>query len=61
MPGWAQAIGSAIPATHFLRLTRKVMLKGAGMADVAQDMAGIVAIMSVIALAAMLRYRRTLD
>src|SRR4029079_11207301 len=29
MPGWAQAIGSAIPATHFLRLTRKVMLKGA--------------------------------
>ena len=61
MPGWAQAIGAAIPATHFLRLTRKVMLKGAAMADVGQDMAGILAIMVVIALAAMLRYRRTLD
>jgi len=43
-----------------LRLTRKVMLKGAAMADVGQDMAGILAIMVVIALAAMLRYRRTL-
>ena len=61
MPGWAQVIGAAIPATHFLRLTRKVMLKGAQMADVAQNMAGILAIMAVIALAAMLRYRRTLD
>ena len=61
MPGWAQAIGSAIPATHFLRLTRKVMLKGASLPDVAQDMGAILAIMAVIVTAAMLRYRRTLD
>ncbi|MGV8985413.1 MAG: ABC transporter permease [Cypionkella sp.] len=61
MPGWAQVIGSAIPATHFLRLTRKVMLKGAGIADVSQDMVGIAAIMAVIVVAAMLRYRQTLD
>lgn len=61
MPGWAQAVGSAIPATHFLRLTRKVMLKGAGVWDVGQNMASVAAIMAVIVLAAMLRYRRTLD
>ena len=61
MPGWAQLIGSAIPATHFLRLTRKVMLKGAGVWDVGPDMVGIAAIMAVIVVAAMLRYRRTLD
>ena len=61
MPGWAQAIGSAIPATHFLRLTRKVMLKGAGFADVTQDMVGIAAVMAVIVVAALLRYRQTLD
>lgn len=61
MPGWAQAIGTVIPATHFLRLTRKVMLKSAGMAEVAADMEAIMAIMAVIVLAAMLRYRRTLD
>ena len=61
MPLWAQTIGLAIPATHFLRLTRKVMLKGAGIADVSHDMAAIVAIMAVILVAAMVRYRRTLD
>jgi ABC-2 type transport system permease protein len=61
MPGWAQTIGSAIPATHFLRLTRKVMLKGADLPDVSQDMVAIVMIMVVIVTAAMLRYRRTLD
>ena len=61
MPGWAQAIGQAIPATHFLRLTRKVMLKGAGMPDVSHDMMATLMIMAVIVLAALLRYRRTLD
>lgn len=37
MPAWAQAPGHAIPATHFLRLARKVMLKGAILADSAGD------------------------
>ena len=27
MPGRAQALGVAIPATHFLRITRKVVLR----------------------------------
>ncbi|NOZ31511.1 MAG: ABC transporter permease [Alphaproteobacteria bacterium] len=61
MPGWAQTIGTAIPATHFLRLVRKVMLKGAGMADVSGDMMAIAIIMIVIVTAALLRYRQTLD
>ena len=38
MPGWAQAIGSAIPATHFLRIVRKVMLKGGELADIVGDL-----------------------
>lgn len=61
MPQWAQMIGSAIPATHFLRLVRKVMLKGAGPADVASNMAAIVVILLVITLIALRRYRQTLD
>lgn len=61
MPGWAQAIGTAIPATHFLRLTRKVMLKGAGMAEIAVDMRAIAIIMLVIVAVALRRYRQTLD
>ena len=29
MPGWAQTFGEIFPLTHFLRITRAVMLKGA--------------------------------
>ncbi len=61
MPGWAQALGTAIPATHYLRLVRKVMLKGATMADITGDMAAIGVILAVVVLFAMLRYRQTLD
>ncbi len=28
MPGWAQAVGSAIPATYFMRAVRGILLKG---------------------------------
>jgi ABC-2 type transport system permease protein len=28
MPGWAQAIGEALPLTHFIRIVRGIMLKG---------------------------------
>jgi ABC-2 type transport system permease protein len=61
MPAWAQAIGTMIPATHFLRLTRKVMLKGATVADTAGDMLWIVGLMLLIAALAVRRYRQTLD
>ncbi|MDP2740642.1 MAG: ABC transporter permease [Pseudorhodobacter sp.] len=61
MPGWAQTIGTAIPATHFLRLTRKVMLKGATIPDIAPDLLAIAAIMLVIVAVALRRYRQTLD
>ncbi len=61
MPGWAQALGQAVPATHFLRLVRKVMLKGGGLADVGGDLMAMLAILAVISVIAMLRYRQTLD
>ncbi len=61
MPGWAQAIGTAIPATHFLRLTRKVMLKGAELPDIANDMFALSIIMLAIVTVALKRYRQTLD
>ncbi len=61
MPKWAQALGTALPATHFLRLTRKIMLKGAGLADVTGNIMGIVVIMLVIVALALARYRQTLD
>ncbi|MFC3705588.1 ABC transporter permease [Devosia honganensis] len=61
MPGWAQAIGAAVPATHFIRLIRKVMLKGAATPDIAPELLALGLIMALISLLAMLRYRQTLD
>lgn len=61
MPGWAQAIGTMVPATHFIRLVRKVMLKGAGIGDVSAEFVALTVILVVISVAAMLRYRQTLD
>jgi ABC-2 type transport system permease protein len=61
MPGWAQVVGSAVPATHFIRLIRKVMLKGADTLDITPELFALGLIVLVISLAAMLRYRQTLD
>jgi len=61
MPQWAQWLGTAVPATHFLRVVRKVMLKGAGVADVGGEYLSLIVILVVVSAAAMLRYRQTLD
>ncbi|HTN62536.1 MAG TPA: ABC transporter permease, partial [Devosia sp.] len=61
MPGWAQAIGTAVPATHFIALVRKVMLKGAQVGDVGAQFWALAIILVAISIAAMLRYRQTLD
>ena len=61
MPGWAQAIGEVLPLTHFVRIVRGIMLKGAGWHDVWAEAAAIVAFTVVVGTVAMLRYRQTID
>ena len=61
MPVWARAIGELFPLTHFLRIVRAVMLKGADLPAIAWEAGVLVAFIAVYALAALLRFRRTLD
>ena len=61
MPGWAQAIGEALPITHFLRMVREIVLKGAGFPDIIGDLWPLTLILLVLATLALLRFRRTLD
>lgn len=61
MPGWAQTLGEVFPLTHFLRLIRAVMLKGAGYPGIAQPLAALGLFVAVYATLALLRFRRTLD
>jgi len=61
MPKWAQVIGEALPATHFMRLVRGIILKGATAGDLVSDIWPLLLIMVVTGTLAMLRYRQTLD
>ncbi len=61
MPDWAQNIGNVLPLTHFLRVVRGVMLKGAELQDIKAPIIAMAVFAVVASLVAMLRYRRTLD
>lgn len=61
MPGWAQAIGEAIPVTHFLRVVRGALLKGEGLMTLWPSHAALGVFVCIVTALAMLRYRRTLD
>jgi len=61
MPAWAQAIGEALPLTHFIRIVRGIMLKGSGFADMRLDVLALFIFMIVAMGLALLRFRRTLD
>jgi ABC-2 type transport system permease protein len=61
MPRWAQYIGETLPATHYMRIVRGVMLKGADVGDVSTEIAALIAILLVVSALAISRYRVTLD
>jgi len=61
MPAWAQAIGEMIPATHYLRIVRGVMLKGATPSQLAEELAVLALTLVVVSALAISRYRVTLD
>ena len=61
MPVWAQWVGEMLPLTHYLRIVRSIMLKGASVADLHYDAAAMAGLMLVAMTIAVTRFRRTLD
>jgi ABC-2 type transport system permease protein len=61
MPQWAQWIGEALPLTHYLRIVRAIMLKGATLGDLQYEGIALAALMLVAMMIAVTRFRRTLD
>lgn len=61
MPLWAQYIGEALPNTHFLRIVRGVMLKGASTGEIATELAALVVLILAVSAVALSRYKVTLD
>lgn len=61
MPVWAQAIGEILPNTHYLRVVRGLMLKGANVSEIIGEVMALAIVLVVIATVAVSRYRQTLD
>ncbi len=61
MPGWAQALGELLPLTHFLRLIRSIMLKGADAQTVTGSFTALAVFALAVSIVSLLRFRRTLD
>ena len=61
MPKWAQYVGETLPVTHYVRIVRAIMLKGATLGDLHVDAAALAALMLVAMTIAVTRFRRTLD
>jgi ABC-2 type transport system permease protein len=61
MPAWAQYLGECLPLTHYIRIVRAIMLKGATMPNLRFDTLALAALMLVAMTIAVTRFRRTLD
>ena len=61
MPVWAQYIGEGLPLTHYVRIVRAIMLKGATIQNLQYDTAALMVLMLLAMTIAVSRFRRTLD
>jgi ABC-2 type transport system permease protein len=61
MPAWAQYIGEGLPLTHYVRIVRAIMLKGATLQNLQYDTIALIALMLLAMTIAVTRFRRTLD
>ena len=61
MPRVAQWIAEVLPLTHFIRLIRGVMLRGASLAELWVDVAALLGFIALAMTAAILRFRKRLD
>ncbi len=61
MPVWAQYVGEGLPLTHYLRIVRAIMLKGATINNLQYDTIALFGLMVLAMTIAVTRFRRTLD
>lgn len=61
MPRPAQLIAEALPLTHFVRMVRGIMLRGAGLGDLWPEVQALLLFFAVVMTLAVLRFRKRLD
>ncbi len=61
MPRAAQIFAEFLPLTHFVRMVRGIILRGADLADVGHEMWPLLAFFAIVITAAILRFQKRLD
>ncbi len=61
MPAWARMIGEILPATHFLRIVRGILLKDNGLPEIWPELWPLALFVLGAGTIALLRFRKTLD
>jgi ABC-2 type transport system permease protein len=61
MPVFVQYLGEILPTTHFIRITRGIMLRDAALADMYQELLALAIFTLVAMTAAVLRFSKSLD
>jgi ABC-2 type transport system permease protein len=61
MPRPAQWIAEVLPLTHFVRMVRGIMLRGAGLADLLPDIRALLLFFGIVMTLAVLRFHKRLD
>jgi ABC-2 type transport system permease protein len=61
MPRWAQYFAEILPLTHFVRIVRGILLRGASLAEVHRDLYPLIAFMALTLSLSVLRFRKRLD
>jgi ABC-2 type transport system permease protein len=61
MPQFAQWVAEVLPLTHFLRLIRGIMLRGASLPELLPEVVALAVFIVVMMAAAILQFRKRLD
>ena len=58
MAPWAQTFAELNPVRHFVAISRAILIKGAGLADIARPLAFLAAFAAVVLTSAVLQYKK---
>jgi ABC-2 type transport system permease protein len=61
MPRVAQWLGEIIPLTHFVRLTRGIIVRGADLSQMLTELLALAAFAGIMLMIAILRFHKRLD
>ena len=60
MPGWLYLISTFLPATHYMQITRGIIVRGAGFTDLIPQFLALIAIATVLIVASTTRFKKSI-